>query len=363
MKKRSLTTVLLITTIGILFSAGCGVKTEKIIEKKEWVTPPNATQEETESRGSDAVEGKNTEGENTELSGDEDQNTEVGMDSIFADASNYRFWFSSGAGGWGTTLTLMPDGTFWGEYYDSDLGDTGEGYPNGIQYQCDFYGKFTEPVQVNAYMYEFQIETIRYNREPGEEEIVSGRKYIYSEPYGLDGAKNFNLYLPETPTEELPKEFLEWVNLDSEDTEGNTLGYYGLYNVAMKEGFSSGKLSQEAVALNQELAQLEAKAQEMDDRLRSGVLSQLEMNRLSGEVYRLWDEELNSLWGRLKGTLDDGEMEWLTKDEQEWIKWKEKSVKEAGKEAEGGSLQPLLENDRAAELTRERVYSLAGWFQ
>ena len=34
-------------------------------------------------------------------------------------------------------------------------------------------------------------------------------------------------------------------------------------------------------------------------------------------------------------------------------------VKAAGKSAEGGTLQPLLENDEAAELTRARVYELA----
>ena len=52
-------------------------------------------------------------------------------------------------------------------------------------------------------------------------------------------------------------------------------------------------------------------------------------------------------------------MEQLTKEERQWIKKKEQAVKEAGKEAEGGSLQPLLENTEAAQLTRERVYELA----
>ena len=52
-------------------------------------------------------------------------------------------------------------------------------------------------------------------------------------------------------------------------------------------------------------------------------------------------------------------MEELTKEEREWIKWKDQEVKAAGKEMEGGSMQPLLENDKAAELTRERVYKLA----
>lgn len=364
MKKGKFTVLILVTAMVTAFLFGCSTKGKETISDKGSVTLENDTEpEETEGLDSETKEEKMTENVNTEGSGDNGQNTEEENTSVFTDASNYEFWFSSGAGGWGTTLTLMPDGTFWGEYYDSDMGDTGEDYPNGIQYRCDFYGKFTEPVQVNAYTYEFQIATIRYNREPGEEEIVGGRKYIYSEPYGLEEATKLHLYLPEASTEELPKEYLEWVNMGHADSAEDTLGYYGLYNVSMKEGFSSGKISKEAVALNRELAELEEQAQEMNDRLRSGALSQIEMNRLSGELFRLWDGELNSLWSRLKETLGSDEMESLTKEEREWIKWKDQSVKDAGKEAEGGSLQPLLENDTAAEHTRERVYNLAGWLK
>ena len=53
----------------------------------------------------------------------------------------------------------------------------------------------------------------------------------------------------------------------------------------------------------------------------------------------------------------------LTEEERAWIKWKEQAVKDAGSEMEGGSMQPLLENDKAAEVTRERVYELAGWLK
>ena len=33
-------------------------------------------------------------------------------------------------------------------------------------------------------------------------------------------------------------------------------------------------------------------------------------------------------------------------------------MEEAGEEAKGGSLEPLLRNDKAAELTEKRVYEL-----
>ena len=121
----------------------------------------------------------------------------------------------------------------------------------------------------------------------------------------------------------------------------------------------TGTGSIDAAAIDAELAALEEQAKEMNEELQSGLLAQQEMNRLSGELYRLWDDELNSLWSRLKETLEEDEMEQLTQEQKEWVSRKEEEVKEAGKEAEGGTLQPLLENDEAAVLTRERVYELA----
>ncbi|MCI6243860.1 MAG: DUF1311 domain-containing protein [Agathobacter sp.] len=350
-----------LTMTAAVFS-GCGVKPQETDADQDWVTVEDNT-EKKETEAAENIKKGSTEG--TEKGKDDSKNTGASPvdTSLFSDVSNYEFWFSSGAGGWCTSLTLQPDGTFNGQYYDSEMGDTGEDYPNGSQYQCNFYGKFTEPVQVNAYTYRFRIETIQYSRKPGEEEIINGVRYIYSQPYGLDGTGDIYLYLPEAPVDELPKEYLDWVQMAMEDTGKDTLGFFGLYNVEEQDGFSSYELSKEAVALNKELAALEEKAQEMNDRLQSGELSQIEMNRLSGELYKLWDDELNSLWGRIKKKLGSEEMQKLTEEERAWIKWKEQAVKDAGSEMEGGSMQPLLENDKAAEVTRERVYELAGWLK
>ena len=49
----------------------------------------------------------------------------------FDDVSHLEFWFGSGVGAWCTTLQIQPDGSFEGQYHDSDMGDTGDGYPNG----------------------------------------------------------------------------------------------------------------------------------------------------------------------------------------------------------------------------------------
>lgn len=49
----------------------------------------------------------------------------------------------------------------------------------------------------------------------------------------------------------------------------------------------------------------------------------------------------------------------LTEEELRWIADKEAAVQEAGVEFEGGSMQPLIMNQKAAALTRDRVYELA----
>ena len=40
----------------------------------------------------------------------------------FTEFKNLTFEFSSGAGGWATQLSIHSDGTFAGEYFDSDMG-------------------------------------------------------------------------------------------------------------------------------------------------------------------------------------------------------------------------------------------------
>ncbi len=64
--------------------------------------------------------------------------------NIFAQMPK-NFTFASGAGAWATSLKLSEDGSFVGGYHDSDMGDSGDGYPNGTIYVCGFSGKFSDP--------------------------------------------------------------------------------------------------------------------------------------------------------------------------------------------------------------------------
>ena len=72
----------------------------------------------------------------------------------------------------------------------------------------------------------------------------------------------------------------------------------------------------------------------------------------------MWDNELNEVWDALNRLLSPEDMEALTAEELEWIAWKEEQLARTGEEAGGGSLAIMLQAQRAAELTRERVYVL-----
>ena len=92
--------------------------------------------------------------------------------------------------------------------------------------------------------------------------------------------------------------------------------------------------------------------------LENDELTQAEMNIKSQELYELWDGALNDMWSELKLSLSEEEFSKMQDEQHAWIAEKEKSVGEAGKEVEGGSMYSLIVNMEAAKITEERVYEL-----
>lgn len=288
----------------------------------------------------------------------------------YADVADLDFYFSSGVGAWGTALSVSADGAFEGVYHDTDMGDTGEGYPNGTVYMCEFSGQFAEPEQINAYTYSATIQNLELDREKGETEIKDGIRYVYSDPYGLDGTDYVLFYLEGAPLSELPESFRQWVGYyDLTTVEEIELPETGLYNETQGTGFSGYEKQQASeeesagTQIDTELSDLEKQAAVLEEQINGGALSQSELNQLSGELYTLWDDELNAMWGRIREILPEDEMEQLTSEELEWIDEKETAVAEAGAEFEGGSMQPFVENTTAARFTKTRVYELAAYLR
>lgn len=95
--------------------------------------------------------------------------------------------------------------------------------------------------------------------------------------------------------------------------------------------------------------------------LVTNASTQYELNNLTGSLYYTWDDALNATWSCIKTTLPSAEYNTLLTEQQKWISKKEKAITDAGLEAEGGSMQTMLENDEAFELTRSRCYELLGY--
>ena len=292
------------------------------------------------------------------------ENTESAVQNeqfSFQALQNLDFWFSSGAGGWSTVLQIHPDGSFEGQYHDSEMGSTGEGYPNGTMYQSNFNGQFTQPVKVNDYTYSMQIENIHYEQEIGTEEIKDDILYIYADAYGLEEAENILIYLPGTPLSELSEEFRSWVGYyDLSATTDTMLPFYALNNEAKEEGFVGNDIVANVKETFQSTEQYTAI---LEQSINNDPLSQAELNEKSQYMYEEWDYVLNELWRVLKRTLDADRMSKLTDEQRAWIAEKEQAVADAGVEFEGGSMQPMAENLRAAELTKERVNELMDYLK
>lgn len=339
--KRKMTAFILAGSI-VLLAGGCG--------GREITQPEGITDTENQSIPMTEIS-EETEKEDTEYAG-----TGEGREFSFADLSRSEFRFCSGAGGWATILNVKEDGSFYGEYFDGEMGSTGEDYPNGTMYQCVFAGQFGQPQKVNDYTYAARIEELNYEKEAGTEEIIDGTRYLYSDVYGLDDAEEIMIYLPGAPLAELSEEFRSWVGYyDLSSTEETELPLYALNNAVYDYGFYSYDIVDE---LKQDMVFWEDSAAYIEGKVQEGTLTQAEYNEKAADLYHLWDRALNEVWSVLKRTLEPEAMDALTVEEREWIAMKEQAVQEAGAEFEGGTMQQRIMDNTAAELTRERVYEL-----
>lgn len=163
------------------------------------------------------------------------QTTEKPLEPVFP----LELVFSSGAGAWRTFLTLNGDGTFEGTYSDSDMGDSGEEYPRGTIYYCFFSGRFEAMKREDAHAFSMVLAEVTSKDRAGEERIENGIRHVASTPYGLEGGNTFFLYLPDTPVNGLPEDFLSWwpAGKGPEKDRPETLSCYGLYNRKMGYAF------------------------------------------------------------------------------------------------------------------------------
>lgn len=151
------------------------------------------------------------------------------------------YLFTSGIGGWGTKMTLLPDGSFSGTFIDDDY-VRGDGYEM-TQLHSDFRGRFSNPRRINYYTYVFTLEGLQYEREPGTSELTTlygstPALVNYTTAYGLDGSTTVYAYTKDAYMYALPDAFLSWVK-GLRDVEGysSRFGHNGLFTEEGQQGW------------------------------------------------------------------------------------------------------------------------------
>ena len=240
MKKMRKPILMMLALCMLLMLAGCNVS----VDSKTDTGNPGNEAEETE--GSSEAEKEDKE------EPEEDPASKEKVVPLYDEMSKWTFHFTSGAGGWETYMTVESDGSFSGEYHDSEMGDTSDAYPDGTIYQCVFSGRFSGYEKEGPYIYKLDIGSIEYENEPEKTETKDGVRFIYSDPYGLDGVaegdNELYVYLPGAPVSELPEAYMDWIyplhfSKWFDDGEAvadipDDLPFCGLYNTAEMGFFS-----------------------------------------------------------------------------------------------------------------------------
>ena len=145
--------------------------------------------------------------------------------------------FASGVGAWSTELRMEPDGSFSGEYHDSEMGETGEGYPDGTIYGCSFTGKLSLAGQVDEYSWKIRVDSLSPDEGQVEEAIEDGIRYVTTNPYGLSAGDEMMLYCPGTPVSALSEEQLFWAHVLDQETPPEALETWLLTSRNNESGF------------------------------------------------------------------------------------------------------------------------------
>lgn len=130
--------------------------------------------------------------------------------TIFQQIAGRDFWFTSGAGGWRTVMTVNEDGTFSGKFSDSDMGDVGADYPKGSMKISEFTGRLDNVQKVSDTAYTMTVSQLDYD-PANATTIVDGVREVTAEPYGIGLNDAITIYLPGQKVDRDDATFRMWL--------------------------------------------------------------------------------------------------------------------------------------------------------
>lgn len=296
----------------------------------------------------------------TESADSEDENIDVtvedaALDISFSDLAAYRFDYSSGAGGWGDELHIAKDGYFYGLYHDSEMGESGDAYPDGTVYSCNYSGQFTNLTKVADNVYEMTVTGMTYANTPNTEEISDNVRYVYSTAAGLPESGTVKLYMPGANLSAIDSDIYDGYLAMYE--EGNKSlsapvivcqsqgsGFYGTesdYKESAELDYTSYKYSYDYYA--EEAANATDSATKLD---------------CANSNARLMNQLLNELWTIYKHNSDSATFEKALAAQRTWLSDKETQMQAAQAACADATEGQAASASKEAELTIARCKEL-----
>jgi uncharacterized protein YecT (DUF1311 family) len=348
--------ILAITALTTLLLTACGTTaTSSVME----ATDNGETNKETNEEATEFEASTENNSESAEAVTKLDPSTEA-KEYTFEDLSKYDYEFCSGAGGWSTDFNIEKDGYFHGNYHDSDMGVTGEGYENGTIYSSVFIGHFTGLTKVDEYAYEMVMSDISYQDEVGTEEIeiIDNIKYIYDEAYGLCGTKRFLVYFPGTPVNVFDEEVYWWIMNSVDDSAGDALLQTP---VIVNEDQQYGIYSYERLSPVEEAEtyynSYKRSYDDLNEKLKEATTTG-DMWMYANKSYENADSCLNSLWNLIKYNTDDDTFQTILDEQRSWLKQRDEQATTNRDSWEGGTFAEVDYQDTMATMTMERCEKL-----
>lgn len=159
-------------------------------------------------------------------------------DSFFAQFAGFEWSFCSGVGAWSTDMEIYEDGSFSGQFHDSEMGDAADAYPNGTVYYCSFTGRFSPAEQINDYTWKIRVDELKTAEEPDQEMIDDGFRYISAKPYGISEGDEMLLHRPGTPVDGFTDLMQIFAHLLEQETPAETLDTWFLWSDLNESGFT-----------------------------------------------------------------------------------------------------------------------------
>ncbi|QFJ55447.1 lysozyme inhibitor LprI family protein [Pseudobutyrivibrio xylanivorans] len=287
-------------------------------------------------------------------------NTDDDSTLTFEDLSKYSFSFYSGAGGWSDDFNVEKDGYFHGYYHDSDMGDIGDGYPDGTRYYCEYEGHFENIQKIDEYTYKMHMKDINVINNDGEF-LADGVKYIPVTPYALNNADEIEIYMPGKPVAEIDDEIKTWLFVGYQEQQ-DSLENLALVNVNENQGITSYTRM-----TPKEDAESTYNTYKESYDYYAGLLSEAattaDMVEATSNQIRVSDECLNYIWRLIKYNTDEATFNKALEEQRQWLKDRDAQAAKDSAEYDGGTFASVAYNDTFASMTIKRCEELLKYFK